>query len=463
MPTVLLYALGAVNFILAILLSIGLHEFGHLYFAKRFGAKVTQYFIGFGPTVWSTQRGETEYGLKAIPLGGFVRIIGMMPPVKGHFEKLNKTDEPGQENQIVLRSTNTGLFTGLVANAKQSEYETIDPKDEHRLFYRLTWWRKFIVMAAGPAVNLILAFLFFLGVFAIYGQTVVRPVEGPPIVGQVVNCAVGQYATPAETCKASEKSPAYLAGLLEGDKIVELAGTPITSWDQFTDLVQKASATNLALKVERDGETVMLEVTPKLFLRPDDSANGKTVSQNYIGIAPEIESVRERHGPLFTLNYMGDRTVETFRAFAQIPAKVKNVTLAIVGVEKRDPNGPVSIVGGARFSGEVASYKNGDVPGLEISWADKLAGFFMLIAGFNLFLGLLNGAVPVLPLDAGHMFGAVWEGVKNGFARLAKRPKPLPVDVSKALPLAYAFGLTLFLLGMVLIVGDLVVPIKLFG
>ncbi len=78
--TALLYLLGVVTFVVAILASIGLHELGHMIPAKKFGGKVTQYFVGFGPTVWSKQRGETEYGIKAIPLGGYVKIVGMLPP-----------------------------------------------------------------------------------------------------------------------------------------------------------------------------------------------------------------------------------------------------------------------------------------------------------------------------------------------------------------------------------------------
>ena len=136
--------------------SIGLHEVGHMVPAKKFGVKVTQYFVGFGRTVWSTRRGETEYGLKAIPLGGYVKLVGMLPPAK---------DDPlGRPRQ-----SNTGMFTQLISDARHAEAELIKPGDEDRLFYRLPWWKKVIVMAGGPTVNLVIAFLLFAGIFGIYG------------------------------------------------------------------------------------------------------------------------------------------------------------------------------------------------------------------------------------------------------------------------------------------------------
>ena len=131
--TVLLYTLGVVAFVLAILVSIGLHEFGHLIPAKKFGAKVPQWFIGFGPTVWSTQIGDTEYGVKAIPLGGYVKIVGMLPP--GEQERVEETtyDEDGEAVHKVRRS-NTGMFTQLISDARAAEWEYVKDHDTDRLF-----------------------------------------------------------------------------------------------------------------------------------------------------------------------------------------------------------------------------------------------------------------------------------------------------------------------------------------
>ncbi len=167
--TGLFYLLGVVIFVVAILASIGLHELGHMIPAKKFGGKVTQYFIGFGPTVWSKQVGETEYGVKAIPLGGYVKIVGMLPP--GAEELADEVTYDAQGNQVVkVRKSNTGMFTQLISDARAAEWETIEPEDTDRLFYKMPWWKKVIVMAGGPTVNILIAFFIFWGVFATYGQ-----------------------------------------------------------------------------------------------------------------------------------------------------------------------------------------------------------------------------------------------------------------------------------------------------
>ncbi|MBA3782832.1 MAG: site-2 protease family protein, partial [Nocardioides sp.] len=133
--TVIFYTLGVVTFVVSILVSIGLHELGHMIPAKKFGGKVTQYFIGFGPTVWSKQVGETEYGVKAIPLGGFVKIVGMLPPGAAKLADSVEIDADG--NRVVkVRKSNTGMFTQLISDARAAEWETIGPEDEPRLFYR---------------------------------------------------------------------------------------------------------------------------------------------------------------------------------------------------------------------------------------------------------------------------------------------------------------------------------------
>ena len=159
--TAVYYALGVVIFVVAILASIGLHEFGHMIPAKKFGGKVTQYFIGFGPTVWSKQIGETEYGVKAIPLGGYVKIVGMLPPGAEELDEDRDHpvyDEHG-ERVVRVRKSNTGMFTQLISDARAAEWEHIKPGDEDRLFYKMAWWKKVIVMAGGPTVNLLIAFL----------------------------------------------------------------------------------------------------------------------------------------------------------------------------------------------------------------------------------------------------------------------------------------------------------------
>ena len=163
--TALYYALGVVIFVVAILASIGLHELGHMIPAKKFGGKVTQYFIGFGPTVWSKQVGETEYGVKAVPLGGYVKIVGMLPP--GAADVADEVTYDAEGNQVTrIRKSNTGMFTQLISDARAAEWELVGPEDDDRLFYKMAWWKKVIVMAGGPTVNILIAFFIFLAVFS---------------------------------------------------------------------------------------------------------------------------------------------------------------------------------------------------------------------------------------------------------------------------------------------------------
>ncbi len=194
--TALLYLLGVVVFVVAILASIGLHELGHMVPAKAFGGKVTQYFIGFGPTVWSEQVGETEYGLKAIPLGGYVKIVGMLPPGADHLGEVGSYDENG-ERVVRVRKSNTGMFTQLISDARAAEWEHVKPGDEDRLFYRMAWWKKVIVMAGGPTVNILIAFFLFCGVYATYGNPEERAIAAGGQDVSTASCPTPRTVAPA--------------------------------------------------------------------------------------------------------------------------------------------------------------------------------------------------------------------------------------------------------------------------
>ena len=186
--TPLTYTLGVLLFAVGVAVSIGLHEMGHLVPGKLFNVKVTQFFVGFGRTLWSRQRGETEYGVKAIPLGGYVKIVGMLPP--GAAELADEVTYDAHGDQVVkVRKSNTGMFTQLISDARAAEWETIRPEDSDRLFYKMAWWKKVIVMAGGPTVNLLIAFFIFAGVFATYGNpSEAKPYS--PVVSEVVDCVL---------------------------------------------------------------------------------------------------------------------------------------------------------------------------------------------------------------------------------------------------------------------------------
>jgi membrane-associated protease RseP (regulator of RpoE activity) len=192
-----------------------------------------------------------------------------------------------------------------------------------------------------------------------------------------------------------------------------------------------------------------LETNTTVTLRQTSLEDETLTEVGFLGVQPEQRL--QTGGLLYTGAQMGTMTVETVQALGQLPVKVYEVGRAIVGLQERDPQSPVSIVGGGRFAGEAAASE--DFP-----LVDKLVTLLFLIASFNFFIGMFN-FVPLLPLDGGHIAGALYEGAKRGVARLRGRPDPGHVDVAKLLPVAYVVGLAMLVMGVVLIVADLVVPL----
>ncbi|MGA8258139.1 MAG: site-2 protease family protein [Nocardioides sp.] len=450
--TAVYYALGVFLFVVAILASIGLHELGHMIPAKKFGGKVTQYFIGFGPTVWSKQVGETEYGVKAIPLGGYVKIVGMLPP--GADALVDEITYDAQGNAVQrIRKSNTGMFTQLISDARAAEWELVGPDDAERLFYKLPWWKKVVVMAGGPSVNILIAFFIFWGVFATYGQRSVEPEAGPPVLETVSTCVLPYVEGERDCTAADPASPAAEAGLLPGDVITSFNGTAVTGWDQLKVLIQGNEDGQAVIGYERDGQALTGTTSTTVEARPTSLTDETLREVGFLGVTPTAREVVETGGPLYTLDQMGTMAVDTVHALAQLPVKVWGVAEAIVGLEERAADSPVSIVGGGRLAGETVSHE-------EFPVTEKAVFLLLLIAGFNFFIGMFN-FVPLLPLDGGHIASAVWEGLRRGIARARRRPDPGYVDAAKLLPVAYVVASAFLVMGVVLIVGDLVVPLHL--
>ena len=449
--TALLYLLGVVLFVGAILVSIGLHELGHMIPAKRFGGKVTQYFIGFGPTVWSRQVGETEYGLKAIPLGGYVKIVGMLPPGAAELGEVTYDAEGQQVTRV--RKSNTGLFTQLISDARAAEWELVQPGDEDRLFYKLPPWKKIVVMAGGPSVNILIAFALFWGIYATYGNVVdIEAEAGPPVIDTVSECVI-PFTEEGRACtEADPLAPAYEAGLRPGDVVTSFNGTRVTGWDQLRELIRGNADGDAVIGYERDGQLLTGETSTTVQARPTGDSTETLTEVGFLGVTPTVRYVTETGGPIYTAGQMAGMTKDTVVALGQLPVKVWGVAKAIVGVEERAIDSPVSIVGGGRIAGTVSSTDQLDV-------AEKAVSLAGLVAGFNLFIGLFN-FLPLLPLDGGHIASATWEWVRRGWARLFRRPDPGYVDAAKLLPVAYVVASALLVMGVVLIVGDLVVPVQ---
>ncbi|TNC35881.1 M50 family metallopeptidase [Mumia zhuanghuii] len=432
MTEVLLYTLGVVAVVLGLAASIALHEVGHMVPAKFFGTKVTQYFVGFGRTLWSTRKGETEYGVKAIPLGGFVKIVGMLPPHPG--------DDPGQ-----VRQSNTGMFTQLISDARSAEYENVTPEDEPRLFYRLPWWKKAIVMVGGPAVNLVIAFVLFAAVFMTIGASTVSTT-----VSAVSDCAIPSTEA-GRTCTAADPvAPAKQAGLAVGDEITSFNGTPITSWDQLSRAIRANGDAPATIGFERDGTARTVTVNTSVQARTSLDDPEKVEDVGFLGVSPTPGYEREDLG--YVVVTMGDMTGRTVTAIGDLPEKMIEVTKAAFGAD-RGQDTPMSPVGASRVAGEVTSAEG-------TTWTDRVHFVALLLASINLFIGIFN-LIPLLPLDGGHIAGALWEGLRNAIARLRRKPIPGPVDVAKMLPVAYAVGAVLLVMGVILVYVDIVNPVRL--
>ena len=436
MSDVLLTLLGVTAFAVGLLLSIALHEVGHLVPAKRFGIKVTQYMVGFGRTVWSTRRGETEYGFKAIPLGGYIRMIGMLPP------------EPGDDPRR-LRNVTTGPIQSMVEDARTAAKLEILPGDEDRVFYRKPWWQKLIVMLGGPFMNVAIAVLLAAFVLIVLG---VPDADRPqPVVRVVTECVLPADST-ARSCPAdADPSPAAAAGLLPGDRFVEVAGREVDGWDDVSQAIRSAEG-RIDVVVERDGERLVLPTTlvQNTVYRESGDPDSGTVQAGFLGVSPTLEVVRQ--SPAEVAAFVGDFTVRTAQAVVSIPQKMVGVWQAAFGGEERDPEGPVGIVGVGRIGGEVAA--------LDESATVRIGTFLLILASLNMALAVFN-LIPLLPLDGGHAAGAVWEGIKRGYARVRGLPEPAPVDVARALPLAYGVATVLVAMSVLLLYADIVNPISL--
>ncbi|MFL6025388.1 MAG: M50 family metallopeptidase [Friedmanniella sp.] len=427
------YLGGAIVFFALVMASIGLHEIGHLVPGKLFGVKTTQYFVGFGRTLWSRRRGETEYGLKAVPFGGYVRFVGMFPPSK---------DRPGQ-----VRAGRTGLFQSIADNARAAEWYDIRPEDDGRLFYQKKSWQKVVIMAGGPTMNLLLAFVILLGVTATYGVN-----RSQLTVAAVPECIVAADA-PDRSCAGKPASPAAQSGIRPGDTVVAFNGRPVSSWEDVSSRIRANLDQVAAITVLRDGQRV--ELTPvrtAITGVPDRFDPAKRVPAGFFGVQPVIE--RERGGPLVVLQDMWGMTQQTAVALLAFPVKVYNTAYNLVTGQPRDVYGPMSILGASRAAGEIAATDKITAPA-------KIASLFLVLGSVNLFVALFN-FVPLLPLDGGHIAGALYEALKRALARLLRRPDPGHVDTAKMLPVAYLVGAVIAVSGVVLIVADVFDPIRLF-
>ena len=414
----MIYALGVTIFAVGILVSVCLHEAGHLLTAKRFGMKATHYFAGFGPTLWSFRRGETEYGVKAIPAGGFVKIVGMTP------------------------------------------LEEVDPADQDRAFWRFPLWQRTIVLVAGSATHFLLAIVVFYLAAVTTGlpnpaALSFNPTDAKPVVGQVTACVVQKYDIvkgDLRGCRASDPAgPAKAAGLRHGDRIVSIGGTPVTTYGDLVDTVRASPAGPVDVVYVRDGVRRTATVDLVSTQRPKmDDPKGKLSTVSAMGVQVRYPRTILHSSAIggvgAATGYTGFNITQTFKALGSFPSKIPNLIDAIGG-QKRDTNGPISVVGASRVGGEAAQQKLPIV-------------FLTLLGGLNVFIGIFN-LFPLLPLDGGHVAIAWYERVRSWLAARRGRTDPGRVDYNKLLPLTYVVVLLFGGLTLLTLTADIVNPITL--
>ena len=438
--TVLLFVLGVVVFLVGLLVSIGLHELGHLAFAKLFNVKVTQYSLGFGKAIWSFRRGETEYGIRPILLGGYISMVGML--------------KPRASGRAI---TNTGMYSAFVQDARAASAEQIAESggDDSRAFYRLTPWKRIIVMVAGPAMNLVIGVLLFGVLLVGFGAPTTTFTSS-------VDCVLPSSQTP-KCAPGDAVSPAKQAGIRSGDVVLAVDGVRNPTIDQVSKTFQEAAGRRVSVLVERDGAERTLRVTPALATRDVYRADGTvakradgTVKTQRVGVVGvSIGQTLVRQSPAAVLPATGAQIGASAHLIVDLPQRLVAVWNAAFGSQARSADSPVSVVGVGRAIGTVSSMSGVPV-------VDKVYTILGLLASLNIGLFVLN-MVPLLPLDGGHIAGALWEAVKRRTFRLVGKADPGPIDLAKTMPLTMVVVVLLAGMSALLIYADLVRPVDLFG
>jgi membrane-associated protease RseP (regulator of RpoE activity) len=347
---------GVVAFVVALIVSIVLHELGHYLGARWGGMKVTEYFIGFGPKIWSTRRGETEYGLKALPLGAYVKVPGM------------------------------------------SNLEEIPPEEEARTYRAQSYGRRVRMVFAGPAMNLLIALVLFIGFFAFHDERIISDPRWPAIDAP------------------GEGSPAAIAGLHAGDRILRMNGVDVSNFDTFRTTVRDLPGKTVPLEIERSGEPLELQVT----LADRNPGTGER-GIGFLGVSPAVDvtyvqrNVPEAVQRSFTEfgTQVGGTVVGIGRIFS--PAGLTKLWQTVTGQRPDDPTQRASsIVGIVREGGRAA----------DTGWIY----FVGLLGAVNLALGLFN-LLPLLPLDGGHIVIATYERLRSRKGRVYR------VDMAKVMPI----------------------------
>jgi membrane-associated protease RseP (regulator of RpoE activity) len=398
---VLAWILGIILFALGICISVALHEAGHMGAAKMFGMRVRRYFIGFGPTLWSFRRGDTEYGLKAIPAGGFCDIAGM---------------------------------TAL---------DEVTPEEAPRAMWRFATWKRFVVMVAGSLTHFIIGFivLYLMAITMGLPNLSFDPTTVKPQVDTVNECVADKGGSASQGCKPGAPAPAKDAGLRPGDVVQSIDGTPTPTWGEMVSKVESLSGP-AEFVVRRGSETVTLTVD----VAQVSTANGKAgaIGVN-VALPPAVNTYGLGDGFGGAASFTGEMFVGVWNGLLAFPEKIPKVIEAIGGAE-RDPETPVSVVGASIIGGDAVERGLWEM-------------FLLLLATLNFFVGVFN-LLPLLPLDGGHIAVLFYEKIRDWLRRLRGKPAGGPVDYSKLSAVTMVFVLIGGAVVLLTVTADIVNPIR---
>jgi membrane-associated protease RseP (regulator of RpoE activity) len=374
-------AFGAADLLLvivALIFMVLFHELGHFATAKWSGMKVTEYFVGFGPRLWSMRRGETEYGVKAIPAGGYVRIIGM------------------------------------------TSAEEVHPSDEPRAYRNQPFGKRILVASAGSFMHFVLAFLVAFMVLVMIG----RPDPASVKIQSFLDIGSGR-ATPAQA-----------AGLRPGDQIMAVDGKKVTKDSVLTSTVHAHAGQAITVSVERGGKLLSKHVVP--LDGRTVKVNGIALapvggpSEGFLGV--ELSQGTTRLGPLSALALSGSvvktATLGAVTGIAHLfsPSGLSNYTHQVIH--------PVSSSASSSSSAQSSSRPESIIGAVRTATQGAQAGmltFMEVFISINIFVGVIN-MLPMLPLDGGHVAVAGYEWIRTRRGRPRYR-----ADVTKMMPVVYAF------------------------
>ena len=377
-----------------------LHETGHFVAAKKFGMKVTQYFVGFGTTLWSTTRGETEYGIKVLPFGGFVKIVGM------------------------------------------TSMDEVDPEDEPRSFRRHPAWQRLIVLFAGSFMHFVLALVLL---FLVAGGIGLESTSNTSSNLGISTCVpANAKAYNDNSCVGShQRSPAQVAGMKAGDTIVSFDGKPVSTWTGLGAVIRATPAgKSVPVVVERSGQRLTLHVT---------LAKVKGVSGSLLGV--DEATTFDRYNPIRAVTYAGSTFGSVLTGSVKVIGELPSAIPHLFAKNRSSTSaGQVTSVVGA---GEIT----GDVVSSNVGWQVKVDYVLLIMASLNIFVGAFN-LLPLLPLDGGHIAVVLYEAIRSRWARLRHRPDPGLVDMTKLVPVSMGVFAILVFFGLILILADLVNPVQ---